>query len=98
MKVHFNFESDLKRDTIDDFFDNQKKLIDYTKQIDDCSNLCDIDQLRSKYKFSAINPSTIPQKYPWVNDANELNNFLHDTQLISSADTQNLNGKELGSL
>lgn len=33
-----------------------------------------------------------------MNDVNQLNNFLHDTQLISSADTQNLNGKELGSL
>jgi GTPase SAR1 family protein len=98
VKVHFNFESDLKRDTIQDFFQNQEKLIDYTKQIDDCSNLCNINQLRSKYKFSAVNSSTIPPKYPWVNNANELNKFLADTQLISSADTQNLNGKELGSL
>ena len=100
VKVHFNFESDLKRDTIEDFFQNQEKLIDYTKQIDDCSNLCDINQLRSKYKFSALNSSTIPPKYPWVNNAtgNVLNKFLADTQHISSADTQNLNGKELGSL
>jgi hypothetical protein len=98
VKVHFNFESDLKRDTIEDFFQNQGKLIAYTKQIDDCSNLCDINQLRSKYKFSAINSSTIPPKYPWVNNANVLKKFLSDTQHIASADTQNLNGKELGSL
>jgi len=97
VKVNFNFESDLKRDTIEAFFQNQEKLINYTKQVDDHSNLCDINHLRSKYKFSANSQSSVPPKYPWVN-SNKLRKFLEDIVEISTTDLQNINGKELGSL